>query len=105
MFIGVNARPHDAPRSLLSREKWRSIAALLGLSKREFQIVLSVFDGHKETVIACELGISTHTIHSHVKRLYRKLDVSDHSRVIVRIFEAYLTLDSAKARRSAAASG
>ncbi len=91
----ADGRPDGSRRCLLSRDEWRAIVDLLGLSQREFQIVQGIFDGEEETGIARELGISTNTVHSHIKRLYRKLSVSNHSEVVVRIFEAYLGVDSA----------
>ncbi len=60
----------------LTRAEWVLVADRLNLSPRELQIVEYTFDGAKELAIADKLGISSHTVHTHVERLYRKLGVS-----------------------------
>lgn len=79
-------------RRVLSEAQWRSLAAALKLSQREFEVVQYIFDGKKEPVVARELGISRHTVRTHVKRIYRKLAVHDRSELLVRIFAAYASL-------------
>ncbi|MFV1967859.1 MAG: helix-turn-helix transcriptional regulator, partial [Pirellulaceae bacterium] len=54
---------------------WRGILESLCLSPREFEIVQLIFDDANESTIAAELGLSQHTVHSHLQRVYRKLDV------------------------------
>lgn len=79
-----------APASHLSDDEWESIAALLRLSGRQKQIVRCIFDGEDEDAMAHALGISAHTVHTHVDRLYRKLGVRSRSEVVVQLFLAYL---------------
>lgn len=79
-------------RDMLSAEEWRSIADTLRLSGREFQIVRCIFDGETESIIAQELGISPHTVHTHVERLYRKLNVCNRAELVIHIFDAYISL-------------
>ena len=74
--------------------QWRLIAAALDLSPREDQIVRHIFGSNSERGIALDLGISHHTVHTHVKRLYRKLHVSDRAGVMARILSAFLSLES-----------
>lgn len=62
----------------------------LRLSPRELQIVQGVFDDLKEAAIADRLGISSHTVHTHLERLYRKLGVSGRGPMIVAIFSELL---------------
>lgn len=81
--------------SLLPESTWRSIARSLNLSPREFQIVLHVFEDAKEAEIASRLNMSTHTVHTHLERLYRKLRIGSRSALIVRIFAEYVSLVSA----------
>jgi DNA-binding CsgD family transcriptional regulator len=78
----------------LSDEKWEAISDRLRLSRREFEIVRCILDGSSEAAIARTLSISTHTVHTHLERLYRKLDVSNRSDLVVRVFAAYVTLES-----------
>ena len=60
-------------RSVLSDDAWNAIAESLNLSQRETQIVQGVFDDLKDTAIAEELGISRHTVHTHIRRMYLEL--------------------------------
>lgn len=73
-------------QSLLTRTQWQSIAKSLHLSGREIQIVQHIFDDHKELAIAQNLGISPHTVHTHLERLYHKLDVASRAGLIIRVF-------------------
>ena len=64
-------------RSILSQAQWRAIGEALQLSQRELQIVQCVFYGASEVNIALELGISAHTVHAYVRRLYHKLGIRE----------------------------
>ena len=86
----VSAWPGELPSSHLSNDEWRSITELLGLTDRQQQIVRCIFDGFDEPSIAKVLGISCHTVHAHLNRLYRKIQVKSRCELIVRIFLAYL---------------
>jgi DNA-binding NarL/FixJ family response regulator len=87
---GIDQRPTGA--AMLSEVAWREIARSLRLSPRELQIVRATFDDHKESAIAAELGIAPRTVHTHVERLYRKLEVSDHVQLVLRIVHEFLRL-------------
>ena len=80
-------------RDLFNEQQWRSIREGLHLSGREFQIVQCVFDGEQESVIARELSISAHTVHTHLERLYHKLSVRNRAELLLRIFAAYSSLE------------
>jgi hypothetical protein len=54
--------------------------------------VRGVFDGRKESAIAADLGISPHTVHTHVERLHRKLAVADRVELVLRIMDEFLLL-------------
>lgn len=75
---------------------------MLQLSDRELQIIQCVFDGMKELAVAQTLGISAHTVHAHVKRLYRKLGVGNHCELLTRVFAAYVALASGDESRPSA---
>ena len=79
-------------RSLLSARQWASISFSLGLSDREFDVVQGVFDGCNEGSIAQKLGISAHTVHTHLDRLYRKLGVTTRSELILRVFAEFVNM-------------
>jgi DNA-binding CsgD family transcriptional regulator len=44
-----------------------------------------------EQGLASSLGISRHTVHTHIERLYRKLRVNSRSQLIAAVFVAYAT--------------
>lgn len=54
------------------------------LSAREEMIVQQLSNGlsYKETAV--ELGISTHTVHSHIKKIYQKLQVNSRAQAVRR---------------------
>ena len=76
---------------VFSEETWHDLARALGLSGRESEILKAIFDDQKESCIATNLGISTHTVHSHLARLYRKLRVSSRVTLIVRVLVEYVS--------------
>jgi DNA-binding NarL/FixJ family response regulator len=85
------ARPiWPSGHSVFSDDVWRLLAGSLQLSQRESQIVEAIFDDQKESEIAVKLGISSHTVHTHVERLYRKLGVTSRSTLVLRVFVEYL---------------
>ena len=93
MSTALQTAPTEArDRRLLSQAQWCSIALSLGLSSRELQIVQCIFDGRHELETAHVLGISAHTVRTHLKRLYRKLGVGNRCELLVRIFAAYVSL-------------
>ncbi len=63
---------------ILTIDQWRTVSRELHLSNRELQIIQLIFDDRKERAIGSTLGIASHTVHTHLERLYRKLGV--HSR-------------------------
>jgi DNA-binding CsgD family transcriptional regulator len=90
--IVTDARGEANGRTLLSDDQWRLMRLSLRLSARELQIVQCIFDGQIEAAIALRLGISAHTVHTYMRRLYRKLGVRDRCELLVRVFAAYLSL-------------
>ena len=85
--------PHRGP-SLFSEEVWRGITRSLGLSQREAQVVQGIFENLTDGAIARELGISSHTVHTHIQRVYHKLAVGGRVQLVVHVFARYLQLVS-----------
>lgn len=77
-------------RMLLSDHQWQTIVDDLHLSPREVEIVMCLFDGSTEQGIALALGISPHTVHTHMERLYHKIHVQSRCEVALRVFETFL---------------
>ncbi len=76
-------------RELFAEGEWEAICRAAGLSPREVEIVKLVFDDLKESAIAEALGVSPHTVHTHLERLYRKLGVSGRCAAVVRVFAIF----------------
>ena len=87
-----NLRRKSRGASLLSEHVWLEIACTLRLTKRELQIVQGVFDNLPKTGIARRLKISEHTVHTHLNRLFKKLNVTTRSALVLRIMEQLITL-------------
>ncbi len=77
---------------MLSEAAWAAVAGSLQLSKRHMEIVKGVFDGEKETAIAGDLGISQHTVHTHLDRIYEKLGVCSRQELVQSILGEFLRL-------------
>lgn len=79
-------------RRLFSPDVWACLAERLSLSERELQIVQGIFDDSHQEAIAAKLGISAHTVHTHIERLYHKLHVASRVELVVRIAQCHVLL-------------
>jgi DNA-binding CsgD family transcriptional regulator len=68
---------------LICEQAWGDLKRQISLSKRELQIAKRVFDDLNEEEIGRELGISRHTVHTHLERLYRKTGVNSRLQLVV----------------------
>lgn len=90
---GQLRRPRQLPVSrFLTDEAWNAIAASFGLSPREYQVLRAVFADKKESAIAEELGISEHTVHSHVRHIHHKLNAVDKMQLALRVMNEFVAL-------------
>ena len=55
-----------------------------GLSPRERQTLQHLLAGDSEKQVARKLGIDPHTVHVHVKRLYKHFEVSSRGELLAR---------------------
>lgn len=55
-----------------------------------------MFDDWTAARIAMTLNISQHTVHTHIERLYRKLNVNSRSELLVRVFGEFVTTQAAR---------
>ena len=72
---GAPMSPSIARRVLSSFKTGKSINKY-ELSERELQVLQSLINGHSDKIIAVKLGISFHTVRSHLKNIYTKLHVN-----------------------------
>jgi len=76
--------------TFLSAEEWMALIRVLRLSPREAMIAdLAVGDNSDDT-IAQQLGISRHTVHTHLNRTYTKLGVHSRCQLAVHLFRTYV---------------
>lgn len=92
---GLSDAADASAGGILPHERWTQLAISLHLTPRELDVVKKIVDGRKETALATELGISTHTVHSHLARLYRKLGVEGRCGLLVKVFETYVRTERA----------
>ena len=76
-------------QDVFAPREWRSLGKALGLSPRESGVVQAVFDGASEKCIAGRLGLSPHTVHTYLWRIYRKLHVNSREELLVRVFAEF----------------
>ena len=57
------------------------------LSERERQVLDLLSHGHPEKQIADKLGISPHTVHTYIRRIYEKLQVHSHAQAVAKYAE------------------
>jgi DNA-binding CsgD family transcriptional regulator len=69
---------------------WDAVSHRLRLSKREAEIVALLMADLAEREIASQLNISAHTVHTHLERVYRKLQVKSRCALVVRMFHAWI---------------
>ena len=81
---------------------WPRIARETRLTRREMEIARELFQGLGEAAIADELGISVHTVHTHIHRMYRKLDVRNRSEFILRVVSTHVESNAERTERQSA---
>ena len=96
---GSSRRQRHPGSEIFSDRAWAEIARSLRFTKRELQIVRGVFDDRTEFAIAADLGISPHTVHTHLERLRHKLAVMDRAALVLQVVEEFLRLTGAPRSR------
>ena len=86
----ASTAPGFVGRDVLCRHAWSKVNRALALSPKESEIVLRLFDDLTEADIAEELGLSQHTVHSHLKRLYQKVDVASRVQLVIHILAEFV---------------
>ena len=72
-------------RKVLSHFKPSTLTLPSVLTSREREVVQSLVEGHGEKQVAHRLGLSLQTVHTHVKNIYRKLQVSSRNELLNRL--------------------
>ncbi len=78
-----------AEEPLLSDVELEASASRYGLTEQEIEIIRLMIADEKDTTIARRLGIKACTVHTHFDHLFKKLDVSSRTQVVVLLFHDY----------------
>ena len=92
------ARVGSASSNCIGAESWERLAVKLDLSRRQLEITRCIFDGLSEPAIGSLLGVAGSTVHTHLDRLYRKLQVHGRCELVVAIFISYVSLGGVDSR-------
>jgi len=93
--LSPRSQGDSAGQFLFTDGAWHEIAWALEIAPRELEIVRQIFDDRTEADIARELGISPHTVHTYVERIFHKLNVTSRVQLVVRVVEQQNTLATA----------
>ena len=85
----------SALSQFLTPKAWAFLSQRLKLSPRELQMLQAVLAHDKESTIARAIGISPHTVRTHIVRLNAKLGVTDRPGLITAVFSEFLALTAA----------
>ncbi len=72
----------------LDHSNEQALAQLAALTAREREVVEHVVGGATDREIACQLAISTRTVHKHLEHIYRKLDLANRTSLIALVHQA-----------------
>jgi DNA-binding CsgD family transcriptional regulator len=73
-------------------EFWPVLACAGEFSSRQIQVMQAVSSGLREGEIADRLGISPHTVHTHLRRIYGKTHAADRTELVIYLAAAHLRL-------------
>ena len=82
---GVTVDP-DLSRHLVDKLPQRGGEEAVVLSPKEFEVLRHLADGKPTKQIAAAMELSVHTVDSHLRNIYRKLDASNQSAAVARAF-------------------
>ena len=72
---------------LVNADEWPAIASHLGLSIREWEVAVLLFQGHTRLTIARQLNIGARTVRQYVEQIHRKLAAEDRVQLVLLIIE------------------
>jgi DNA-binding NarL/FixJ family response regulator len=85
-FVPLSLRQHLSQRELLRDQ----FVDRLKLTRREIEIIQSIARGLASHQIATQLNVSAHTIETHRKNIFRKLNISNVAELVHFAHENYL---------------
>ena len=91
--VAANGRRHRGTGRvdcLLPEATWHAFAFQFDLTERELEVARGLFAGVTEPELADDLGISRHTTHTYVSRIYRKAQVRNRAELLLQVFIQHL---------------
>jgi DNA-binding NarL/FixJ family response regulator len=90
MTDSMHTAPDELPETqdTLTASALESAALRYGLSTREREIAQLLVDGYAALNAAAILELSEHTVRTYVRRLYKKLKVSNRADLVCRLLTA-----------------
>ena len=82
MFDSLESDPNAPSAAPAAAPPPGAILAEKDLSGRQTDVLHLLLRGMSEKEVARELGVSTHTVHTHVKKLYAEFDVSSRGELL-----------------------
>lgn len=83
LFLGgAPMSPRIARKVILELRGQSAGAVQAGLTPRELAVLNGISQGSSYKQLADQLGLSSHTIHSHIKRAYEKLQATDRNEAL-----------------------
>lgn len=95
--MSTGPEKHPTGSGVMDCIAWHEVATALKLSPRELEIIRGVFDNLTDAAMAPSLGMSAHTVHSHMNRIFRKLNISTRAQLILVVMEEMLARTRADA--------
>ena len=74
--------PHLGQRTFIESD-WQALKARFRLTPREMEVVRHLFDSGHRPQIAAKLGISAHTVDSHLRHIFAKAHVEERGDLIL----------------------
>jgi DNA-binding NarL/FixJ family response regulator len=87
---GVPMNPHIARKILDMFTDLSSAKTDYGLTAREKEVLQLLIDGHQKKAIASKMFVSFHTIDTHLRNIYAKLEVNSRSGAIAKALKEHL---------------
>ena len=74
---------------MFTAAQWTEIEVTLDVTHREIDVIRLILAHESEQEVARDLSIALSTVHSHMRRIYKKLDINCRSELIERVYEAH----------------
>jgi DNA-binding CsgD family transcriptional regulator len=69
---------------------WQHVVRTLALSPQQGRIVSLILQGKQDKEIAHAIGISRHTVRTHLRPLLKRHELEDRGHLVLRVFELHV---------------